>query len=90
MDSEELKKDRYPLLYGLLAQRGLPLQGIYTNRTVARIFEVSARTIQEWRRDGKLHGRDLPGRGKFLSEDLEAFLQGSLKNPDGHNNEEDS
>ena len=69
----------YPLLRALLEQRSLPLQGIYTNHDAAQIFQVSVRTIQDWSRDGKLRTRDLPGRGRFLSEDLEAFLQGSVR-----------
>lgn len=70
---------RYPLLEALLEQRGLPLQGIYTVGDAAAIFGVSRRTIQEWVRDGKLLARDLPGRGRFLSDDLELFLEGSLR-----------
>ena len=70
---------RYPLLESLLQQRGLSLQGIYTTPDAARVFGASCRTIQEWIRDDKLPARDLPGRGRFLSEDLEVFLQGSLK-----------
>jgi transposase len=72
---------RYPLLEALLLQRSLSLQGIYTNRDAARIFQVSVRTIQDWSRDGKLSTRDLPGRGRFLSEDLEGFLRESLRKP---------
>jgi hypothetical protein len=67
----------YPLLEALLEQKGLQLRGIYTVRDVAHIFGVSRRTIQEWCRDGKLMSRELPGRAKFLSEDLELFLQES-------------
>jgi transposase len=72
---------QYPLLEALLRQRGLRLRGIYTNRDAAQIFQVSVRTIQEWSREGKLQARDLPGRGRFLSEDLEAFLQKSARIP---------
>jgi len=70
---------RYPLLKALLAAKGLALQGIYTVRDVAAIFGVSTRTIQDWARQGKLHTRDLPGRGRFLSEDLEQLLQPSRR-----------
>jgi excisionase family DNA binding protein len=70
---------RYPLLEALLEQKGLELKGIYTVRDAARIFGVSVRTIQDWVRDGKLLARDLPGRGRFLSEDLERFLQESAR-----------
>jgi hypothetical protein len=79
---------QYPLLQALLAQRGLPLKGIWTLGDVAKIFDVSKRTIQDWIRDRKLIPRDLPGRGRFLSEDLEAFLQNSRRkaNPEGEEN----
>jgi excisionase family DNA binding protein len=74
---------RYPLLTALLEQREFPLQGLYTVRDAAKIFGVSTRTIQEWCRDGKLLSRDLPGRNRFLSEDLEHFLQTSVKTREG-------
>lgn len=77
---------RYPLLDSLLAQKGLAPKGIYTIRDAAQIFGVSAHTLLEWARDGKLVVRDLPGRGRFLSDDLELFLQRSLK---GHQPAED-
>lgn len=70
---------RYPLLESLLAAAGLQLQGIYTIRDAATIFKVTPRTIQERCRSGKLPSRDLPGRGRFLSEDLEAFLRNSVR-----------
>lgn len=79
---------RYPLLEALLAQKALPLRGVWTLRDVAKIFDVSVRTIQDWIRGGKLVPRDLPGRGKFLSEDLEAFLQNSRR-ISGRKSEED-
>ena len=70
----------------ILEQKGLRLQGIYTGRDVAKIFGVGKRTIQEWIFDGKLPARDLPGRGRFLSEDLEEFLRKSIKRRDGIEN----
>jgi len=70
---------RYPLLEALLEQKGLKLKGIYTVRDAAEIFSVSFRTIQDWIRDGKLLARELPGRGRFLSGDLERFLQESVR-----------
>ena len=69
----------FPLLESLLRLRGLDLKPIYTIPDAAQIFGTSKRTIQEWVRDGRLAARDLPGRGRFLSGDLEAFLQASLK-----------
>jgi hypothetical protein len=69
----------YPLLEPILKQKGLTLLGIYTNGDAARIFGVSVRTVQDWCRGGKLLSRDLPGRGRFLSEDFELFLQKSVR-----------
>jgi transposase len=69
------------LLERLLAEKALSLKGIYSNRDAAKIFSVSTRTIQDWIRQGKFQTRSLPGGGRFLSEDLELFLQQSLKTP---------
>lgn len=69
----------FPLLESLLRLRGLDLKPIYTIPDAAQIFGTSKRTIQEWVRDGRLATRDLPGRGRFLCEDLEAFLQNSVR-----------
>ena len=48
-------------------------------KDAASIFDTSTRTIQEWIRDGKLPARELPGRGQFLSADLEQFLRSSVR-----------
>ena len=77
----------YPLLERVLFEKGLPLKGIYTNNDAAKIFDVSIRTIQVWIRKGDLRARDLPGRGHFLSEDLELFLQRSLNRHRGGDDE---
>jgi len=69
----------YPLLQALLEQKGLELTGLYTIRDAATIFGESRRTIQEWVREAKLIARDLPGRARFLSEDLEQFLEKSIR-----------
>lgn len=82
MNDGTIEKLRYPLLEPLLAATGLQLQGIYTIRDAAKIFGVTSRTIQERCRDGKLPSRDLPGRGRFLSEDLETFLRNSVRKAD--------
>ena len=83
MPEERPAELKYPLLHHLLAEKGLHLRGIYTNRHAAEIFGVRIRTIQQWVQRGKLHCRDLPGRGRFLSEDLELFLQQSRNPPHG-------
>jgi excisionase family DNA binding protein len=69
----------FPLLQNLLAAKGLTDNGLWTVRDVAKLFGVHARTIQQWTRDGKLMSRDLPGRARFLAEDLEAFLRASAR-----------
>ena len=79
MNSETTNSSRYPLLEDLVKEKGLQLKGIYTNRDAARIFGVVPRTIQEWCYVGKLSARNLPGRGRFLSEDLETFLRTSVR-----------
>ena len=67
----------YPLLEQLLTMRGLTLQPIYTNRDVAAIFGVSIRAVQDRIQRGGLIPRDLPGRARFLPQDLEEFLVNS-------------
>jgi hypothetical protein len=79
MSDQQLMPGKYPLLESLLAEKGLGLKGTYTNRDVAEMFGVSVRTIQDRVRRGDLRARDLPGRGRFLSEDLEDFLRNSLR-----------
>jgi hypothetical protein len=69
--------DTYPLLEGLLRAKGLSLKGMYSYRDAAAIFDCSVRALQERIRNGKLRKRNLPGRGKFLSVDLEDFLRNS-------------
>ncbi len=82
--------EKYPLLLSLLAPMGRQLQGKYTLKDAAEVFSVSIRTIEAWVHDGKLPARDLPGRSKFLSCDLEHFLQNSLRKPAGGVEEADS
>ena len=71
----------YPCLCEMLRRRGLSLQPQYTTADVARIFDCDIRVIQEWIHSGKWQARDLPKRGRFLSCDLEAFLQAPLMTP---------
>jgi excisionase family DNA binding protein len=68
-----------PLLDSLLCQKGMKPMGIYSVRDAAKLFGVTSRTIQDWIRDGKMPARDLPGHGRFLVEDLEAFLRSRLR-----------
>jgi Helix-turn-helix domain len=68
---------KYPLLEKLLAAKGLPHRALWTIGDIAGIFEIHPRTIQQWVRDGKLGTRNLPGRARCLSEDLEQFLRDS-------------
>jgi hypothetical protein len=70
---------RYPLLEELLRQKGLRLLGIYKYKDASAIFDVSLGTIKQWCREDKLRSRNLPGRGRFLSQDLEDFLAGSVR-----------
>jgi hypothetical protein len=81
MDEQQSDLERFPLLEALLRAKGLSLKGTYTNRDVAGLFDVAVRTMQEWSRNGNLKPRKLPGRARFLSGDLEAFLQNSASIP---------
>jgi hypothetical protein len=70
---------KYPLLEEVLALRQMALQPMYSIRDVARLFGVTVRSIQSRIACGQLPARDLPGRGRFLSIDLEQFLRESKK-----------
>jgi hypothetical protein len=76
---------KYPLLESLLTAKGLPDKGVWSIGDVAEIFGVRNRAIYDWVANGKLAIRDLPGRGRFLSEDLEEFLKNSKRLPKGRN-----
>ena len=76
----------FPLLEQILTVLAIPLQPMYSTRDLARMFKVSARAIQHRIAAGQLRPRDLPGRAKFLPQDLEDFLAGSqasLAGPSG-------
>jgi transposase len=70
---------RYPRLEAILSMKNLPLKPMYSNRDVAEIFGVTIKTIQNYVAAGKLHPRDLPGRAKYLAQDLEDYIESSLK-----------
>jgi hypothetical protein len=83
MTEQELGK--YPLLEALLSAKGLPFKGVWRIADVAEIFGVRNRAIYDWIGNQKLAARELPGRGRFLSEDLEEFLRNSKRVPKGRN-----
>ena len=78
MRDQSPKLDAYPLLESLLRAKGLSLKGAWRYRDVTEIFDCSVRSLQELIRTGKLRGRNLPGRAKFLSIELEEFLENSV------------
>lgn len=71
----------FPLLWGLLQYRELPYKPTYTVTETAAIFGVSGRTIRKMIAAGKLPACDLPGRARFLAQDLEDFLRNSRRHP---------
>ncbi len=79
MENELPKGGSYPLLEELLRAQCLPLKGTWTIGDVAALFNVRKRAIYDWISVGKLQSRDLPGRGRFLSADLEQFLRDSKR-----------
>ena len=62
---------KYPLLQTLLTAKSLPDKGIWSIGDVAQIFGVRNRAIYDWISNGKPAVRGLPGRGRFLWEDVE-------------------
>jgi Helix-turn-helix domain len=79
MAASNSETQKYPMLEAILAIKNLPLQPMYTTGSIAEIFNVSARSVQNWIASGKLTGRSLPGRWKFLTRDVENFLEASLE-----------
>ena len=80
--------EKYPLLAAVLSAKGLPVKGVWTIADVAQLFDVRNRAIYDWVANQKLAARDLPGRGRFLSEDLEEFLRNSKRIPKGSRGEQ--
>jgi transposase len=70
---------KYPLLAEILVLKNLPVQPMYSTRGIAELFNVSSRSIQNWIAAGLLVPRILPGRWKFLTQDVESFLEASRK-----------
>lgn len=70
-----MPESRHPHLCEVLRKRGLPLRAQYTTADTAGIFGCDIRSIQERIHSRKWKARNLPKRGRFLSCDLEHFLQ---------------
>lgn len=79
MSNPEKEPHRYPLLESLLEQKHLPMKGVFTYRDLAKLFDAGVRTIQVWGKDGKIVVRDLPARGRFLAQDVEDFLERTVR-----------
>ena len=69
----------YPLLEALLFAKQVAVKAVWTIGDVAALFGVRNRAIYDWISSGKIAARDLPGRGRFLSVDLEEFLRNSKR-----------
>jgi hypothetical protein len=65
---------QYPHLEEILRIQNRAIKPMYSTRDVADIFHVSPRSIQNRIAAGQLVPRDLPGRAKFLPQDIEDFL----------------
>lgn len=79
-----MNNHKYPFLQELLTLKGRQIQATYTIRELAQIFNVSPRAIQTRVALGQIASRDLPGRAKFLPEDIEVFLASSLRKDRRH------
>jgi hypothetical protein len=67
------------LLESLLEQKHLPMKGIFTYHDLAKMLDAGVRTVQVWCKDKKIVVRDLPARGRFLAQDIEEFLERSVR-----------
>jgi len=79
MSNDPAAVKKYPLLTEILTAQQLQIHATYTIGDVARLFGVSSRAIQNRVASGQLTARDLPGRARFLSEDLETFIASSKR-----------
>jgi hypothetical protein len=79
MSNPENESRRYPLLESLLEQKHLPMKGIFTYHDLAKMLDAGVRTVQVWCKDKKIVVRDLPARGRFLAQDIEEFLERSVR-----------
>jgi hypothetical protein len=77
MAASNSEKTKYPMLEAILLLKNLPLEPMYTVRSFAELFGVSPRAAQNWMASGKVTARNLPGRWRFLAQDVENFLQAS-------------
>jgi Helix-turn-helix domain len=75
----EPEPSKYPMLEAILVIQKKPLQPMYSNSDLAGIFKTCVRSIQNWTSSGLLIPRNLPGRWKFLPQDIEDFLIASRK-----------
>jgi len=66
--------DQYKTLREWAAFHNLPLKPAYTVTEVARMFDVSKRTVQQWVADGLIETRNVPGRSKIFASHLEEIL----------------
>lgn len=77
-------RTKYQLLEEILALKGVSIQPMYSVRDIANLFNVSVRAIQNRVTSGQLKPRNLPGRAKFLTSDLEDFLIASRRASGGN------
>lgn len=70
---------RYRLLEEILAMKNLPMQPMFSTQDVASIFGVTARAIHNRIAAGELVVRNLPGKARFLAQDIEDFILSSRK-----------
>lgn len=80
MSSAATPEQRYPRLWELLQYRELPYRPMYMVTEAAAIFGVHRRTVLKMIAAGRIVPRDLLGRAKFLSSDLEDYLNNRCHN----------
>ncbi len=56
-----------------------PLEGkYYDNADMARLFKVSSRTLQRWRKGGDIPFRKIRGKIFYVAEEIDRFMRGAL------------
>jgi predicted DNA-binding transcriptional regulator AlpA len=76
---QENDQPNYPLFESMVRASGLQLQPTYTCSAMAKLFGVTARTIQSHVADGTFPSRKLIGGARFLPADVEQYLRDAGK-----------
>jgi excisionase family DNA binding protein len=73
---------RLPLAVSTLAEGGFPMAPLYTVCQAATLLQFQPWTVRQWVRAGKLGAVKLGGEWRTREQDLTAFIEAALPNPE--------